>query len=168
MKRLTHRPRLTLIAALALCAALAAGLVACAGPYATAWRTTEGVRQVGNQVDRALGTVAMKKHAECVTAHGRQTDGYAKCIDKHRRAVDTWRRVARPAVNSALAATVGAIQLAERVDSDKPVDWADLLRPAVCALARAVEQWGHLMGSDKERIKSLLRGLKGVTCNEGK
>jgi len=168
MKQRTQHPSLARLAALALCAALAAGLAACAGPYAAAWRTTEGVRQVGNQVDHALGTVAMKKHVECVNAHGRQTDGYAKCIDKHRRALDTWRRVARPAVNSALAATVGAIQLAERVKSDKPMDWADLLRPAVCAITRAVEQWGHLMGNDKDRIMSLLRGLKGVTCNDGK
>lgn len=168
MKQRTQHPSLARLAELALCAALAAGLAACAGPYAAAWRTTEGVRQVGNQVDHALGTVAMKKHVECVNAHGRQTEGYAKCIDKHRRALDTWRRVARPAVNSALAATVAGIQLAERVDSDKPVDWESLLQPAVCALARVVEQWGHLMGSDKGRIMSLLRGLKGVTCNDGK
>jgi len=167
MKQHLHHTQFTRVATLALCAVLGAGFAACAGPYAAAWRTTEAVRQVGNQVDHSLGVVAQKKHIECVNAHGRQTEGYAKCIDKHRRALDTWRRVARPAVNSALAATVGAIQLAERVKSDKPVDWADLLRPAVCAIARAVEQWGHLMGSDKDRIKSLLRGLKGVTCNDG-
>lgn len=164
-QRLQHR-HLARIAGLALFVALGAGLAACAGPHAAAWRTTEAVRQVGNQVDRTLGVAAQKKHVECLSAHGRQTAGYARCIDKHRRAVDTWRRVARPAVNSALAATVAAIQIAERVKSDKPLDWETALRPAVCAITRAIEQWGHLMGSDKDRIKSLVRGLKGVTCHE--
>ena len=165
MKQRTQQARLSV---LALCAALAVGLAACAGPYAAAWRTTEAVRQVGNQVDQSLGVVAQQKHLECVAAHGRKTAAYAACIDKHRRALDAWRRIARPAVNSALAATVAGIQLAERVKSDKPMDWEALLQPAVCALARVVEQWGHLMGNDKGRIMSLLRGLKGVTCNDGK
>ena len=166
MRQLQHHPHLARVTALSLWVALGVTLAACAGPYATAWRTTEAVRQVGNQVDNSLGIIAQKKHLECVNAHGRQTAGYASCIDKHRRAVDTWRRIARPAVNSALAATVGAIQLAERVKPDKPVDWAAVLQPAVCAISRAIEQWGHLMGNDKDRITSLLRGLKGVTCHD--
>ena len=167
LQRLQHLPRpLGVVAALALSVALCAGLAACAGPYATAWRTTEAVRQVGNQVDHSLGVVAQKKHAECITAHGRQTAGYAACIDKHQRALAAWRLIARPAVNSALATAVGAIQLAERVKPEKPVDWAEALRPAVCAIARVVEQWGHLMGNDKDRITSLLSGLKGVACHD--
>ena len=170
MKQCLHRPRIARFATLVLCVALGlalgAGLAACAGPYAAAWRTTEAVRQVGNQVDYSLGVVAQTKHLECVNAHGKQTAAYAACIDKHRRALDAWRRIARPAVNSALAATVAGIQLAERVKADKPLDWEALLRPAVCAIARVVEQWSYLMGSDKDRIMGLLRGLKGVTCND--
>jgi len=166
MKPRLHCPHAARVVALMLCAALGAGLAACAGPYAVAWRTTEAVRQVGNQVDYSLGVIAQKKHLECVSAHGRQTAAYAACIDKHRRALDAWRRIARPAVNSALAATVAAIQIAERVKPDKPLEWETLLRPAVCAIARVVEQWGHLMGSDKDQITSLLRGLKGATCND--
>ena len=149
-------------------AALGAGLAGCSSPFAAAWRTTEAVRQAGSATDRAFGEAAQRKHAECVAAHGPQTEGYARCIDKHRRALKAWRTVARPAVNSALAATVASIQLAERAKATdhKPSDWEPYLAPAICAVARAMSEWGDLLGKDKDQVLALLGAMKGVSCHD--
>jgi len=147
-----------------LVGALLALMAACANPHAAAWRTSDVVRQAGNQVDRAFGTLARNQHKKCVEAHGPRTSGYAVCIDKHKKALDAWRKQARPAVNSALIATVSAIQIAEKVKQDKPVNWVSLLRPAVCAITKVIEQWGHLLGDEKQQLLSYLGAIKGVTC----
>jgi hypothetical protein len=144
---------------------LAGAASGCAGAFDRAWRTTDAVRLAGSTVDRALGAAAKEKHAVCVKQHGARTAGYAQCIDGHRKMLKAWREVARPAVSSALVATVSALQIAERVGQKEPGNWLELVKPAVCALAKVVEQWGHLMGADRERVLGLLALVKGVTCH---
>ena len=161
MHGLWHR---ALMAAILVLVAIPAN--GCAGPFAAAWRTTEAVRQAGNHVDRALGAAATRKHAECVEVHGPKTEAYAVCIAKHWKALKVWRERTRPAVNSALIATVSALQLAERAKSDEEVDWLATIGPAACAITKVVRQWGHLMGDERDRIMRAIGAIQGVTCHD--
>jgi hypothetical protein len=134
----------------------------CCNPYAAAWRTTAAVQSAGLETDKALARAARAKQTECLKACQPRTKCFAGCYGSTRGALKTWREKVRPSVNSALIATVGAIQTAEQ--AKKKLDWMKVLMPAVCALAGAVDQFSHLMGSSGAKIKSLLGLAKAVTC----
>jgi len=136
----------------------------CASPYAVAWKTTAGVQAAGTHTDRALAAEAVKRQDKCKAEHGVKTAEFAGCYRAHRHALKTWRETVRPAVNTALLATVGALKVAEA--AKRKLDWLALLKPAVCALARAVTEWGHLLGEKwKSDVMAGVKLAEGVSCD---
>ena len=145
---------------------LALGLLAVSAtscrPYDAAWRTTAAVQGAGNLTDRAIAVAATDARAKCKKV----PETYAACMkgSKAVMALDYWRQIARPSINAALIATVASLQIAERI-KDKKLDWIGILRPAVCALARVVEQFGELLGPQKSAVLGVTALAKGVTCD---
>jgi hypothetical protein len=105
----------------------------------------------------------MDRQDHCVATHGARTAAFAACYRAHREALQLWRSKIRPAINTALLAAVAAIRPAEKAKAK--VGWVQLLKPAVCALARAVRQWGHLLGEKwKGGVMAGIKLAEGVTC----
>lgn len=141
-------------------------MIGCKGPYDAAWRTLDAVQKAQSLTAQQLAQAAEVKRKECIKAHGAKTSGYAKCIDIHRKALKSWQDAARPSINTAVQVTATAVQIAEKVDADKKVDWIQLLAPAVCSLGRALKSFGHLFSDGAKTVLGLLAPLEGVTCNE--
>jgi len=134
-------------------------LVGCQ-PYEAAWRTTAAVRAAGTLTDQALAAAARRKISECRVKGG----DWRACVRASReyRAITEWRRWGVPAVNSAVSATVAALQIAERVRGQRQIDWIGLLRPAGCALARVLKQWAPMLGAAKEPVAAAVAALGGM------
>lgn len=134
-------------------------------PYAAAWRTTGAVQSAGNLTDRAIAAAARPELGKCNARHGAKTKAAEACLyaTTPGKALKQWVTIARPAVNSALIATVTSLQVAERA-KNKKLDWLAILRPAGCALAKIVEQFGHLLGPQRSAILVAVGVVKGVSC----
>jgi hypothetical protein len=132
----------------------------CAGAE---WRATLAVREAGTMTDRTLADVCRQKWETCKPKVAVERDACFKgCAD----ALDSWRKIARPAIDSALIVTVAALQIAEKARAKKP-DWVALLKPAVCALARGLAAWGHMLPpATLAAIKGPLDLVAGFTCGD--
>jgi hypothetical protein len=104
----------------------------------------------------------------CRTTYGAATKPYADCLGKYPEALDTWIKIVRPAVNSALTMTVAAIQLAEQT-KDKKLPWLEYLKPALCAVCQAVTQWDKLLPETvKKYSTAICKFITAATCKEVK
>lgn len=146
---------LTLLLALVVVALIHS---ACAGAE---WRATLAVREASTMTDRTLADVCRAKWETCKGKPAVERDA---CFKAHGDALDSWRKIGRPAIDSALIITVAALQIAERAKAKKP-DWIALLKPAACALARGLAAWGHLLPpATLAAIKGPLDLVSGFTC----
>jgi hypothetical protein len=144
---------------------IAMGMAGCPKPYDAAWRTVDAVQKTRDLTAQQLASAANAKHTECKKAHGAKTPGFADCVKKHRDALDHWRKIARPATNSAIQVTATSLQIAERVEANKPkIDWISLLKPAACALFRVARSWGHYWPDKGKTVLNMMSLLEGVTC----
>ena len=141
-------------------------LVGCQ-PYEAAWRTTYAVREVGTLADRTIADVHKAKRLECIAAGKLPgTPELDVCLGDKGKALQAWRTYARPALDSALSATVAAIQIAEKAKA-KNLDWIGLLRPGLCAVARCLEAWGHLLPpATLAALRVPLAAVQLATCPE--
>lgn len=147
-----------------LLAALFAYIAAACSPYAAAWRTTAAVRSAGTFTANALATAALAKHDECTKLAAGDKAKYRACAGEHYRAAKAFRTYAVPAINTAVTVAVTSILLAERAKK-KGLDWLAILKPAACALAKAVQEFRHLLPADTRRqLDTYLALIKGVTC----
>ncbi len=147
---------------------LALLLTASCNPYAAAWRTTGAVREAGTLVDKAIAEAAYAAQKRCVSKHGKDTGPYVDCVkgSGEWKALNQWRDKARPAINSALVATVTALTIAEHA-KDKKFSWQlflEIVKPAACGIARAVEQWKGFFGSKAQAIMIGVQAVKGLVC----
>lgn len=153
---------LVLFVAVLLMLLLIHGSIGC-NPYAAGWRACAAVQDAGNRTDDALAAAYLAKSAKCVKEHGSKTQAYAACIAPYRKVLTVWVSLVRPAVSTALRAAVASLQIAERVKGGE-TNWLVLLKPGVCALARAVGEWAHLMGKAAAQVRGYLGLVEGVTC----
>jgi hypothetical protein len=104
----------------------------------------------------------------CRVKYGAATKPYTDCLGKYPEALNTWIKVVRPAINSALTMTVAAIQLAEQ-NKEKNVPWLEYLKPALCAVCVAITQWDQLMpASVKTYSSKICKFVTAATCKEVK
>lgn len=151
-----------LLAGLLVYVALAPGS-ACS-PYAAAWRTTAAVRNAGTLAANALATAALAKHDACTKSAAGDKAKYRACAGEHYRAAKAFRTYAVPAINTAVTVAVTSILLAER-SKKQGLDWLAILKPATCALAKAVQEFRHLIPADVRRqLDTYLALVKGVAC----
>ena len=150
------------VCALALVVALLAG---CGGPHAVAWRTTAAVRSAGDLTDKAIAASVDREAEKCIKAGKTDAVALRACVQASKpwAALVEWRATVRPAINSALVLTVASLQIAEQAKA-KDLDWGAILAPAACAIARALEQWGDLLGGSKAAILAAVGAVKGATC----
>ncbi len=149
----------------ALLVALLFLLPACRNPNAAAWRTADAVLKARDLTAQQLAWMARTKHQECRDRHKAKTPEFAKCIEPYRKALQEWQRVGRPAINSAVQVTATALQIAEKAEGKKKIDWMALLKPAACALLRVAKAWGHLWPDRGAALLGALGGLGEVTCD---
>lgn len=142
----------------------AVGMILSAGCPSPAWRTLDGVQRARDLTAQQLAASARAKHQSCLQAHGSKTAGYARCIAPHRKALQHWQTVARPAINSSIQITATALQIAERAKVSEKVDWLKLLTPAICGLVRVARAWGHYYPDQVKSVLAALRAAEGVTC----
>jgi hypothetical protein len=119
--------------------------------------------QTGDKTGKLLAAGCRAKKTSCVKDHGQDRGKLAACLDTCVRALKAWTEVARPAINSAAAATFAGLEIARA--SKSKVDWIHLIKPAACALAKIFKQFSPLLGADK--VGELSAGLKFVelaTC----
>jgi len=133
-------------------------LVGCQ-PYAAAWRTTAAVREAGTMTDRAIAAAVKHRATACKEVGG----DIKACVrtSKEWRALTGWRAWGVPAVNSAIVATVSALQIAEQTHA-KRLDWVALLKPAACAIVRVLRQWGPHLGKAREPVALAIAAFKGA------
>lgn len=147
---------------------LALGLMLSAGcksPYAVAWRTLDGVQQAQRLTATQLATTGKARNDACLATHGAGTDGYKTCIEPTREMLRHWQTEARPAIVSAVQITASSLQIAEKVKADPKVKWLELIKPAVCALARVAKLFAGYLPDGGASIKSVAAMAEGVTCN---
>lgn len=149
---------------LALIALPFLALAGCPKPYDAGWRTVAAVQSAGNAADDALARVGRAKHEECSSKHAQGSTEYSDCVAKERTAITYWVNYVRPAINTALLATVSGLQVAEKVKTKPDYDWKEELKPAVCLLAKVLEQWAPLFGKYADTIKAFLGAAKGFSC----
>ncbi len=142
---------------------LSLGLMASAGCPGAGWRTLDSVQTAKALTAKQLARAVDAKHKACLATHGSKTAEYAECIKKRREALRTWRTVVRPVVNDSVAITAAALQIAEKAKGKDP-NWIELVKPAVCALSRAVRQWAPWFGDKGAAVLGALNMIEGVTC----
>jgi hypothetical protein len=159
------REKLNTAILFALSLLLAAWLSGC-GNNAAGYRACTTSIKVGNEVGRTLAGVCRVVRLACVKKYGAvRTVELEECLRTCHKALDSWVKVVRPAVNSAVALAFGGLETAraaKRVDST----WIAKLRPGVCALIRAVTQWRDLLGKKAEGMLNLLGSLEGFACSK--
>lgn len=154
------------LGALLVAAFIAGVLLASCNPLATAWRSTAGVRSAATITDKAVANAHKLKRDTCDTAHGKGNLGYSDCItsSKQHEMLKAWHKYAKPTINASLTLTVTSLTLAE--NSKDKVDWLAMLKPAFCAIAKSVSQYGHMFPpSQQAQIKATLALVKGFTCD---
>jgi len=129
-----------------------------------AWITLDAVQQARSLTATQLATTAKVKHQACLAEHGKATDGYRVCIEPTRAMLRHWQNEARPAIIAAVQITASSLQIAEKVKADKRVKWIELLKPAICALARVVSLYKHYLPDGGASIAGVLGLVKGVSC----
>lgn len=129
-------------------------------PYAAAWRTMDATMTAR---DATASSLAAWAKAEQVTCQAKPVADQRACLDRPAEVLAEWRTKARPAINSALQLTAGAVRLAE-MGKDKTTDWMAMLKPAVCALSRAARAWGHYYPDAGKAVLGYLAAVEGVTC----
>jgi len=141
---------------------LALGLMVSAGCKGAGWRALDATQNARDLTAKQLASAVATKHAECKKAHGVKTEAFAACIKKHRAALDSWIKIARPVINDSIAITAAALQIADKVG--KKANWIDLLKPAACAISRSVKAFGHYFADKAAGVLSALSLIDGVTC----
>lgn len=152
------------LGALIMAVLILAWIPGCAGPYDAAWRTLDGVQQAQRLTATQLATTGKARNEACLSTHGAGTDGYKTCIEPTREMLRHWQTEARPAIVSAVQITASSLQIAEKVDADKKVKWLELIKPAVCALARVAKLFAGYLPDGGASIKSVATMAEGVTC----
>ncbi len=157
MKRTT----VSIVPALLVIAVLLSGCK----PFEAEWRTLSAVKAAGEIVDKAIAEAALKEHARCLKAHNSKTPAYKTCMEatKAYKALTDWRKWGKPTVNSVLIAAVTAVQIWEKSKASK-VDLMTILKPAACALAKMVEQYGDLFKDKAPVVIMAIAMVKGVSC----
>ncbi len=128
------------------------------------WRTLDAVQHARALTAQQLAAVGHTKHRACLATHGAQTDGYRVCIEPTRAMLRHWQREARPAIIAAVQITASSLQIAEKVKAEKDVKWLELLKPALCALARVVKLFKAYLPDGGASINGVLAMAEGVTC----
>ena len=140
----------------------------CKSVLGIAWKATYGVKQAGELASETIGALADKKHEACLGKYPSKSTEYTQCVGPMKRLLEKWRDIAKPAINSALAATVGALLIAERAGVDKALSLMNvwkLIKPGICALAQVVEAWsGWIPQKTAKQLRTWLQLAKGVTC----
>ncbi len=127
---------------------LCAVLFGCGANLATGYRAVAVVGQVRDQVSDALSKACEPKLAQCATEHGDGSEEYAECIQTCAKVGFGWTHIVLPAVNSSMAATLLALDAA-RAKKEKNVSWWEKLRPGLCRMLDAVQDWKGLIGNQK-------------------
>lgn len=149
---------LTLLAMVGACLILAFS-TGCKG---AGWRALDATQNARDMTAKQLASVVSAKHASCKAAHGVKNAEFAACIQKHRKALEDWRRIARPVINDSIAITAAGLQIADRVG--KKANWVELVKPAVCAISRSIKAFGHWFPDKAAGVLSALGLVEGVTC----
>jgi hypothetical protein len=151
--------------------AWAALLCGCAGNLKTGYSALYITRNVGDKASLTLGELSKEAHQRCLAkakkpgVEGEMVDVevYKGCISKYKSAVEHWMNFIKPAVNSALAATWGALETA-RAAKSKNVNWVALLKPGLRALVEALEQWRGLMPKKAAEMLNQLSAIRKAVC----
>lgn len=157
------REAVAIILAVGLAAWLTSLLTGCTDPYLAAYRTTATARATAATAEQALADSCRAKADACKASSGGDAAKYAACWAPCKHSLESWIQYGRPAVNSALAAALAAIQLAELTKRQpSPLEY---LKPVACALAQALKQWGHLLPpATRSQIESVAGLVALATC----
>lgn len=139
-------------------------ITASTGCKGAGWKALDATQNARDLTAKQLASAVATKHADCKKAHGVKNEAFAACIKKHRAALDSWIKIARPVINDSIAITAAALQIADKVG--KNANWIELIKPAVCALSRSVKAFGHYFADKAAGVLSALSLIEGVTCNE--
>lgn len=132
------------------------------------YRTLGTVRDSGQAAELAMAEWVKYRAAKCRAEHGPKTSAYATCLGPVIKTHKAWV-TARDAINAANLAALGALRsyhaYLDGTKGGKKADWIKVLRPSVCALARALKALIPSVPKlrDAERMLSI---VEGVTCGE--
>jgi hypothetical protein len=153
---------LAILAAIVVLGLLSHG---CGNAYLTAYRGIATARATAASTEQALADACQVKRVGCLETHGPGTPAYGACIEPCRKGLDAWVRYTRPAINSALVASVGSVSTAEAIKGK--VSLLEVLRPVACAVSRTMVQWVHLLPtSSRATVEAIARVAAGYVCKE--
>lgn len=147
-------------------------------PYKAAWVTVRGVQIAAEGADKAIASIHRDKRLKCIQeglATAKSTNGAksasavaSECLLKSKQhdALKQWQLHAKPAIKAAIVLTAASLDVAQKA-GDKKYDWKSSLLPAVCALARVVDQFNHLFpASEQSWVTSVTKLAMGFTCQK--
>lgn len=147
-------------------AILAYLLSGCGNAYVTAYKSLATVRATAELTEQTLSDVCRIKAENCQAAHTSDASAFGECVGPCVDALGNWITYVRPAVNTGLAAGLGAIEVA-RAAKSKP-DVLAIMKPIACALARGMKAWGHLLPPKvKTQVESIVKLVDAATCKGG-
>jgi len=136
----------------------------CANKYATAWHTLDAIQQTRDTAANQLAAFAKIKHLDCLKMHGGKTPEYAVCIKGSKSALDHWRKIARPAINTSIQLTATTVNIAQKAKTN--VDWKVFIKPGICSLVNVANQFKDYFPDKAKSILGLLVSFKWVVCDE--
>jgi hypothetical protein len=126
------------------------------------YRTVGIVRDAGDQTGKTMAAVCKSKRLKCETDYKAQPALYRQCLQPCTVALGLWVRKIRPAINTALLATWGALETAYAARKHE-APWLEKIRPAACALLRALGEWAP-MAPKLSAIAAPLKAVEGLVC----
>lgn len=153
------------IGAALLAGLLLAGSAGCKGPYHAAWTTLDGLIEARNETTKGFKASLSKRRAECKTKHQVKTQEYGECIGDYLKGSKAWASIAMPALDSGFLLIKTSLQIAEKAEREKKVDWIGMLKPMACTAWQVLKLWGHLLPDKGQTFLLAIEPLGKGVCD---
>ena len=139
------------------------------GPRGVAAHTIRALQQARDLTAKQLAAAAAAKHVECKAAHGVRNQAFADCVRDHRQALDRWRQLVRPVVDSSAGVAVAAMDTEAIVKKCKArkncaAVVLALLQPGACAIMRGLRAFGHYLSDKGTAVLTVLKAFEVLSC----
>ena len=151
---------ITSIIILVLLAALFLAFGACKGNLKHGYRSVILAGNTRDAVSKAMVEVCSKKHQECL----KDKTTYKVCISKCKAALVIWTKDILPGINASLKVTVGVLEAAYQ-KKEKDANWIRVLKPAICGIMKAFNEFKHLLGEKLKKLEAGFKFAEKVVCN---
>ena len=133
----------------------------CSGNMSAGYRAVYLVRSAGDETSRVLGAYGDEQAKKCKGSSSTAAE-FDECIKPTKKILSKWITIVKPAINTALLATFASLETAR--EKKESCEWIRLIKPGLCALIAALDEWDPLIGEKLQPVKKYLNLVEGVVC----